>query len=106
MYLQAAEEEVPEVEPTVPGQGPGVYGCDYKGLARIAVLHAGARLDLVRGDSAVMQPYFHDPHVPPMSHVHSILTSEGRALQWARPLPPRCAGPTNVGWSPELTGVA
>ncbi len=53
---QAAEEKVLDEEPTVPGEPPGVYGCDYKGLTRIAILHAGARLDLLKGDSAVRPP--------------------------------------------------
>lgn len=50
---QAAEGKVLDEEPTLPGEPPGVYGCDYKGLTRIAILHAGARLDLLKGDSAV-----------------------------------------------------
>ncbi|CAL8468137.1 g7676 [Coccomyxa elongata] len=50
--LKAAEGNVLEEEITVPGEPPGVYGCDYKRLARIAVLHAGARLDLLQGNSA------------------------------------------------------
>jgi hypothetical protein len=54
--VQAAEEKVLDEVPTVPGEPPGVYGCDYKGLTRIAILHAGARLDLLKGDSAVSHP--------------------------------------------------
>lgn len=51
--VQAAEGNVLEEEITVPGEPPGVYGCDYRRLTRIAVLHAGARLDFLQGDSAV-----------------------------------------------------
>jgi hypothetical protein len=47
---------VVEEEPTVPGGAPGVYGCDYKRLARIKVLHADARLQLLKGDAQVTTP--------------------------------------------------
>lgn len=40
-------------EPTVPGGAPGVYGCDYKTLAQIAVLHAEARLALLNRNAKV-----------------------------------------------------
>ena len=39
--------------PTVPGEGPGVYGCDYRTLAQIYVLHAHARMALLTGQIKV-----------------------------------------------------
>ena len=37
----------------MPGEPPGVYGCDYQTLARIAVLHAEARMALLSRDAQV-----------------------------------------------------
>ena len=51
--MQREEEGIVEVQPTVPGRAPGLYGCDYKTLARIAVLHAEARLALLKGKPQV-----------------------------------------------------
>ena len=39
--------------PTVPGKGLGLYNCAYKTLARIAALHADARLALLDGQLKV-----------------------------------------------------
>ena len=40
--------KIPQEEATVPGESPGIYGCDYQTLARISVLHADARMALLR----------------------------------------------------------
>jgi len=55
---------VPKEEPTVPGEPPGVYGCDYQTLAQIAVLHAEARIALLNRDPKVRhtQPLLHHSH--------------------------------------------
>jgi hypothetical protein len=42
-----------EEEATVPGEPPGVYGCDYRTLAYIAALHAEARLALLQENAQV-----------------------------------------------------
>lgn len=68
IIVQAAEGNVLEEEITVPGEPPGVYGCDYRRLARIAVLHAGARLNLLQGDSAVSQLM----HLPASRSMHLL----------------------------------
>ena len=47
---QAAAEAVPEVAKTVPGN---IYACGYHTLARIAALHASARLALLDGQLKV-----------------------------------------------------
>lgn len=62
--MQEAEGQVPKEEPTVPGEPPGVYGCDYQTLARIAVLHAEARIALLNRDPKVgaTQPSLHHSH--------------------------------------------
>ena len=39
--------------PTVPGQGLGLYACGYHTLARIAALHADARVALLDGQFKV-----------------------------------------------------
>ena len=67
-----------EEEITVPGEPPGVYGCDYRRLAGIAVLHAGARLDLLRGDSAVS---FAIPF-PPAFSVQSSCRPAWQPMTW------------------------
>lgn len=63
--MQEAEGQVPKEEPTVPGEPPGVYGCDYQTLARIAVLHAEARIALLNRDPKVgaTQPSLHHRHM-------------------------------------------
>ena len=39
--------KIPQEEATVPGEAPGIYGCDYQTLASISVLHAEARMALL-----------------------------------------------------------
>jgi len=58
---------VPKEEPTVPGEPPGVYGCDYQTLAQIAVLHAEARIALLNRDPKVRHTQ------PPLHHSLSCL---------------------------------
>ena len=44
---------VPQEEATVPGEPPGLYGCDYQTLSRISVLHAEARMALLHREPQV-----------------------------------------------------
>lgn len=85
--LQEAEREVPREEPTVPGEPPGVYGCDYQTLVHIAVLHAEARMALLSRDPQV-RPFIsqcslscHWPLYPiPCVHVLKTAGKKGMVL--------------------------
>ena len=63
LHAQEAAGEVPQEEATVPGEPPGIYGCDYQTLARISVLHAEARMALLH-----REPQASDPHARSPSH--------------------------------------
>ena len=41
----------------MPGEPPGIYGCDYQTLARISVLHAEARMALLHREPKASDSY-------------------------------------------------
>ena len=52
---QAAAANIDPEEPTVPGLGMGIYGCDYHSLGTIYVLVGRARLLILKGQPAAAE---------------------------------------------------
>ena len=65
LRAQEAAVKIPQEEATVPGESPGIYGCDYQTLARISVLHAEARMALLHREPQVSNS-------SALSHWHAI----------------------------------
>ena len=59
--LQAAEAAVEQEALTFPGEDPGIFACDYKKLARIALAMGRGRLALMAKDYAVAEVGSHAP---------------------------------------------
>ncbi|KAK9867780.1 hypothetical protein WJX84_008714 [Apatococcus fuscideae] len=53
--LEAAAANIDPEEPTVPGLGMGIYGCDYHSLGTIYVLVGRARLLILKGQPAAAE---------------------------------------------------